>query len=118
MSVAWTYAAFARKMQPGSTPSIMIMQAVARRTGLDGSMLREGESRSGDRHTCEELQNEEAPAELVKDVVPYEPAALKAAFAHIQHVVPPEDPARAQSSLVAGASYHPYTIGSVQNAQT
>ena len=43
--------------------------------------------------TCEGAQNPEAPADLIKDVVPDAPPALKAALADIQDVVPPEDPA-------------------------
>lgn len=43
--------------------------------------------------TGEELKDEEAPADLIEDVVPDEAAALEAALAHVQHVVAPEDPA-------------------------
>ena len=44
-------------------------------------------------HTCEELKDEHAAADLFEDLVPYAASALKAALADIQDVVAPEDPA-------------------------
>lgn len=43
--------------------------------------------------TCEGAEDPEAPADLVKDVVPDAAPALKTALRHIQDVVPPEHPA-------------------------
>ena len=46
--------------------------------------------RRGGEATCEEDADEEAPADVVEDLVPHAAAALVAALRHVQHRVPPQ----------------------------